>query len=230
MKKIFAAILVSLAVMSVDAEEASTRTYDRVDFAVSAREEISSDLLVVRLVARHEALQQADSSARVNDDVAWALALARKRSGVKIQTLDYRTNPVYEERQIRGWRTQQVVRLESQDRDVLASLIGELQQRLTVESLIHEVSAELRETVETRLIDDAIARFGSRAAQIAQAFSRASYRLVAVHIGTADERPPPVNFGMRAMAMSAQAAEPNIEPGEQTIVVTVDGTIELETR
>ena len=51
-------------------------TYNRVSFSVTASEEVASDLLVVRLFAKHDAPSQAVSADRVKQDIAWALAAA----------------------------------------------------------------------------------------------------------------------------------------------------------
>jgi predicted secreted protein len=200
---------------------------NQVSFGVSASEEVDSDLLVVRLFIQHEDKQQARASARVNEDMAWALGLSKKVSAVKVQTLDYQTNPIYDERRIKAWQTRQTLRLESADSDALTTLLGTLQERLGIESVGYQLSPAVRGTVEQRLIDEAIKRFAQRAAEIASAFARAGYSLVNVNISTqGGQRPPPVYRG-RAMAMESSVASPSIEAGQQSLTVNINGTIAL---
>jgi predicted secreted protein len=221
------AVLTLLAAAPVVADDDGPQR-NLVSLSVSASEEVDSDLLVVRLYAHHESSRQAEAASRVNETMSWALGEAQRIDAVKATTLDYRTNPVYEDRRIRAWRVQQSLRLESGDRAALTQLLATLQERLAIESLGHEVSPAVREATEERLIEAAIARFRERAGRVTQAFGRASYGLVNVNVGSSGYQPrPPVAYAGRMLAMEAKVAEPNIEPGQQTITVDVNGTIEL---
>ncbi len=225
MRSVHRFLFVFLAATAVHADTGFPR--DQVSFQVSVSEEVDNDLLVVRLFVQHEARRQADTADRVNKDMAWALAEARKVAAVKAQTLDYRTSPLYEKREIRGWQTRQSLQLESADAAALTELMGTLQERLGVESLGYEVSPQVREVVEQRLTDAAIGKFSARAARIAAAFGRAGYGLMSVHIDTQGARPP-IAYRGRALAMQAEVADPSVEAGQQTVTVTVNGSIELE--
>lgn len=216
-----------IASASAAAADANTPTRNLVSLSVNASEEVDSDLLVVHMAVTHEAVKQAQAANRVNEDMAWALTAARQIGAVKVQTLDYRTNPVYDDRRITAWRTQQSLRLESADRTALTDLLGTLQERLAIESVGYEVSAGVREATEERLIEAAIQRFGSRAERVTRAFGRTRYSLVNVNVNASGYQPPPMPYEGRALAMKADMAEPSIEAGQQTLTVTVDGTIEL---
>lgn len=202
-------------------------TYNRISFSVSAAAEVDSDLLVVRLFTQHEARQQADAANKVNADMAWALAQAKAVSVVKAQTLDYRTNPVYNDRKIRAWQTRQSLRLESADNAALTRLLGQLQTRLAIESVGYEISPAVRRDVEQRLTAEAIEQFSARAGRIAQSFGRGGYRLVNLNINSQGGQRPPVAFRGRAMSMQAEVADPSIAAGQQSIAVTLNGSIEL---
>ena len=56
----------------------------------------------------------------------WALDRAKQVAGVKVQTTQYHTNPLYNKKVISGWRARQSIRLESESADQLSDLIGEL--------------------------------------------------------------------------------------------------------
>lgn len=217
-------VLASAGAMATDAD---TPKRNLVSLSVSASEDVDSDLLVVHLAVTHEAVKQSQAANRVNEDMAWALTAARQVGAVKVQTLDYRTNPVYDDRRITAWRTQQSLRLESADRTALTDLLGTLQERLAIESVGYEVSAGVRQATEERLIDAAIQRFGSRAERVTRAFGRTRYSLVNANVSSSGYQPPPMPYQGRALAMKAEMADPSIEAGQQTLSVTVDGTIEL---
>ncbi|MGR8919056.1 MAG: SIMPL domain-containing protein [Gammaproteobacteria bacterium] len=200
---------------------------NQVSFDVFAAEDVDSDLLVVRLYTQHEGREQAQAADRVNKTMAWALAEAAKVDVVKAQTLDYRTNPVYEDRRIRAWTARQSLRLESGDTGALTRLLGVLQERVAVESIGYEISPALRAAVTQRLTARAITLFRERADRIAAAFGRQGYTLMNASVGSHGGTPPPVRYAARALAMEADVAQPSIEAGSQDVRISVSGTIEL---
>ncbi len=226
MRAIFITLLLLLATNSHAADNAPSRNL--VSLAASAKEDVASDLLIVQLFVEHDGRDQAKAANQVNEDMAEALATAKQAKGVKSQTLDYRSDPIYDEQQkISAWRVHQGLRLESADHDRLSALLGKLQTRLAIESLGYGVSDSLRATVEERLTDDAIKRFSARAHQVAESFGRKAYTLVNVTIDQRGNTPPPMAYAGRAMTMKAEVASPALEAGTQSIEVTVNGTIEL---
>jgi predicted secreted protein len=229
MKRILPAVPAALAAMLAASASAGDEpiTYDRVGFAAAAEEQVSNDTLVAVIYVQREGQQQAGVADAVNQEMRWALDAAKRAAGVKVQTLGYTTSPVYRNQTITGWRARQSLRLESREAGALTKLLGTLQERLAVESVSYTVSPEARAAVEERLIAQAIAAFEKRAALIAKESSRDGYRLVRMDIATGDFHPPPIPFHGALMRAEAAVAEPAVAPGEQTLTVTVSGTIEL---
>lgn len=203
-------------------------TRNLVSLAVSAKQDVASDLLVVQLFAEHESHDQAKASNQVNEDMAWALAAAKSAKAIKSQTLDYRSDPIYDEQKITGWRMHQGLRLTSSDHDALTALVGTLQQKLAIETVSYAVSDVVRDAVDEALIADAIKRFSLRAQKVVESFGRKGYTLVNVNIDNHGSTPPPMVFAGRAMTMKAEVASPSIEAGTQSVEVTVSGSIELQ--
>lgn len=226
MNRILMGLLLTVAAASHAADNAPNRNL--VSLSASAKEEVASDLLVVRLFVEQDAREQAKAADVVNKAMAAALTSARGSTGVKAQTLDYRSDPIYDDQQkISSWRVHQGLRLESADHDGLSALLGKLQGSLAIESVGYEVSDELRATVVERLTDEAIKRFSARAQKVAASFGRKSYTLVNANLDQRGEMPQPMMYGGRAMAMKADVANPAIEAGTQSVEVAVSGTIEL---
>ncbi|MBX9607291.1 MAG: SIMPL domain-containing protein [Gammaproteobacteria bacterium] len=219
-------LLLPLLVATAHADEHGP-TRNLVSLSVSAREDVQSDLLIVQLAAQHDGREQAKAGAQVNEDMTWAVGKARQVKGIKAQTQDYRSDPMYDDGRIAGWQVRQGLRLESADHAALTALLGELQQRLAIESVSYGISDAARDVVDERLIAAAIKRYGARAAAVAESFGRKSYTLVNVNIDHHGAMPPPVAYAGRALAMKAEAAAPTIEAGTQSVEVTVSGTIEL---
>ena len=203
-------------------------TFDRVNLSVSASEEVASDVLVAVLYYEREGSNASQLADAVNKAVTWALEQARKHPGIKAQTLDYYSSPVYRKQTLSGWRVRQSVRLESQDKALISELIGTLQERLNVASISYELSPGLRQQVEERLIKQAVAAFQARAELISGQFGRPGYRIVELSVNTSGDggRPPVV----RTMAMEAKASvsAPAIEPGVQKVRVGVTGSVEMK--
>ena len=221
-----AVLLLALSAGSYATNNAPNRNL--VSLAAAAKEDVASDLLIVQLFVEHDGRDQAKAASRVNEDMAAALATAKQTQGIKAQTLDYRSDPIYDEQQkISAWRVHQGLRLESADHDGLSALLGKLQAHLAIESVGYGVSDNLRASVEERLTDDAIKRFSARAHKVAESFGRKNYTVVNVNIDQRGNTPPPMAYAGRAMAMKAEVASPALEAGTQSIEVAVSGTIEL---
>lgn len=201
-----------------------------VSLSVRASEQVDNDLLVVQLFSEHEAREQAPAADAVNKDVTAALATIGAVKGVKVQTLEYHTHPVYDDQRVTAWRVRQALQLESTDAAALTRLVGSLQEKLGIQGMSYQVSTARREEVEARLTEVAIQRFSARAERVTQTFGRRGYTLVNVDIdNSAGGNPPPIAYAPRMAMMKAEAAvaEPGIAAGVQTLEVGIRGTIEL---
>lgn len=229
MKSFVLAFLLAPAMWSAAVSAHDTApVYDRIHLSASSGRQVETDTLVAIMYREQQAARQASAADEVNRDVRWAIDLAKAR-GITVRTAAYRTQPVYEKGQIQGWRVHQSIRLESADGAALAAVLGDLQQRLSIQSLTEVLSPKGRRRAEESLIAEALSAFTRRAALIAESLERPGHRIVELHVNTSGGRPPPV--GMRAMARSTAsetAAPPAIETGSIRVEVQVSGSIELE--
>lgn len=225
------AFLASLTATQVAAHD-TPPTYDRVNFSVSATKEVGNDTLVAIMYHERNGQQPTVLADEVNRAISWAVDLAKKNKSIKVQTLDYRQEPLYRNKTITGWKVRQSIRLESTEVVALSTMVGELQSRLSVASLQYTVSPDVRSEAEGALIAEALEKFKSRGKQIADELGRADFRIVNVDVVTSGAAPMPVR--MRAVTTMAEStskvAAPTIEPGVQSVTVQVSGTIELEVR
>jgi predicted secreted protein len=201
--------------------------YDRVSLSASASEQVENDTLVAVLYEQREGPDPSVLATQVNRAIGEAVARVKQAQGVDVQTLGYRTTPVYRDQQLSGWRVRQAIRLQSRAADRLSALIGDLQSDLQVESVAYEVSDERRRQAEERLMRSAIQAFIRRAALVATELGRPDYRLVALEIETAAPPVRPVEMRMLS-ARAASQAPPTLEAGAETIEVGVRGTVELK--
>lgn len=224
----FAVLLLTAIAMSSSVVAQQPVVYDQVDLTASAEREIENDELVAVVYAQAQGQRQREAANSVNEDMRWALDLAEAERGIRAQTLQYNSYPVYGNNQrITGWQARQSLRLESTDSDGLSELLGELQERVAIESVNYQVSREAREAADDELIAEALESFNRRAELVADQIGRPGYRIVRININTGGGRVAPVAFRSRAMTAEADVAQPALEAGTQTISVNVSGTIEL---
>ncbi|WP_275100184.1 SIMPL domain-containing protein [Sedimenticola hydrogenitrophicus] len=199
-------------------------TYDRINLTVSAAEEVDNDTLSATLFVQHEGSDPAELGARVNRTMRQAVETAKQQPGIKVQTLDYQTSPVYRSNTLSGWRVRQSLRLEGRDAAAISELMGKLQPSLGIGGISYGISPQRREQIEERLIRQALQRFRTRAELISQEMGHNRYRLVQMNISQDGGAPRP--YPMQAMALRAETA-PTLEAGSQRLEVQINGTIEL---
>lgn len=214
------------APMPLAAHDSETH-YDRINLSASAGSEIDTDTLVAVLFKQHQSSDQATASDEVNRSIRWAIELA-KAANVKVTTSSYNTQPIYQKQNITGWRVRQSIRVESSDAKLLAYLLGELQQKLSIQTLQNELSIAARKQAEEDLIAEALNAFQDRAAVIAKTLARSGHKIVDININASGGRPPrPMMRGAMAMESAANVAPPAIESDSLRVEVQVNGTIEL---
>lgn len=201
--------------------------YNRVHLQAQQSTSVANDTMHVSLKSFGEAHDPAALASRINEDMAWALEIARRHQNITVSTGGYRTYPVYKDSVLQGWRGEQRLELESSDSSAMSRLVGELQGRLQVNAMSFSVSDEKRTEVENRLIGRALDAFKARAAIVVGNLHASSYRIVDISINTVAQRPPmPYTVSAMAAPMKAESRVA-VESGESEIRVSVSGTIEL---
>ena len=223
------ALTLTLFLLSgVSLAHSETPQYNRVSLNESAQTEVDNDLLVAVLFAQAEGRDAATPADEVNRQMDWAVSLSKSHPGVKVQTLGYQSNAIYNKSNIRGWRVNQSLRLESTDSRDLGDLIAKLQEQLKVQSLGYQVSDEQRRKHLDGLTAEALARFQDRAMHIAKSLGRSAYRVVRININDSRHNPMPVARGMMMEASADKRVAPaRIEAGTQQMTISVNGEIEL---
>jgi predicted secreted protein len=139
------------------------------------------------LSVTHEDPSAAEVAARINRDMAFALDLAKKQSAVRPRSGGYSTQPVHDPKRgnVRHWRGAQELVLESGDVAALVALVGELQERLQLQSLAFSVRRAAKVGRSCRRGAEASERAEPRKA------GASGYRLSRSTVGTGGAAPPP---------------------------------------
>jgi predicted secreted protein len=214
--------LVTGQAMSAD----DTPRYNQIHFQVERSRPVENDRMQAVLSVTAEDDNAARLADQINRSMEAALKTAKARVKVEVRTGSYRTYPVYNKEKIQRWRATQELWLEGSDFAELGSLIGQLQERLQVASLIFSVSSARRAAVEDELIAQALDAFKQRAELVRKQLAAKGYRIVDVSINTGGGQPVPM---MRGLAMeAASVAPPALEAGTSTLTVSVGGVVELQ--
>jgi len=201
--------------------------YNRVRLQAQQLEAVSNDTMHVTLNTFGEARDPASLATGINEDMEWALGIARRQQGITSRTGGYQTYPVYKDNVLKGWRGEQSLELEGKDIRAMSRLAGELQGKLQVKSMSFSVSDAKRTGVENRLISRALDAFKARAAIVVDNLHATGYRIVEMTISTSSQRPPaPYPVARMATTMKAESRVA-VEAGESDVTVMVSGTIEL---
>jgi len=227
-KIVFVLMLMTLPSLSF-AEE--PLTYDRINFSVTAQQEVENDTITAVLYAQREGSEADRLAAEVNKEITWAVERAKEVPVIKVESKDYRTLPIYAKQTLTGWRVRQSISLETQDAAALSTLLGQLQKRLAIQSIDYSISPDRRQTVEKQLIAEALSRFTERAKMITAQLNRPVFRIVNLDINAGGGHPVrPMARAPMMMAAEAPVSPPTLESGTNTLTVTAQGTIELQVR
>jgi len=202
--------------------------YDRINLSVSATAKIENDTMVATVYAVEEGSDAAKLARLVNKRIRDGLNLVKKHDVIKHQTNAYSSNPVYSNNKIKAWRVRQSLRLESKDMALMSDILGELQNDLALQSMQFTVSADSKNAQDEILIDTALESFEKRALQVVKKLSRNHYKIVNMNISTSGAAGISPQYQMRAMSLESVDSTPAVSAGEQTLSVTVNGSIELE--
>lgn len=229
--RLFAPLVLAAAALSGAARAETPPPQGVVSLSASASVEVTKDLLNVVMTTTREGQDAAAVQSQLKQALDAALAEARKaaRPGqLEVQTGNFSLYPRYASKGgINGWQGSAELVIEGKDMPAIGQLTGRI-GTMSIGRVGYGVSRELREKVEGEVTAQAIARYRAKAADYAKLFGYAGYVIREVSVGGSEPQmvaPAPM---LRAKAMSASADEAlPVEAGKATIVVTVNGSVQL---
>lgn len=198
-----------------------------VDLSVEISLPAANDMIRATLYSEASGPNPADLARRVNGEVAEALKLARAREGVKVQSGQQATYPVYSANQkVESWRMRSEIVLESKDHGAVSTLIAQLQSmHLAVGAISLMPAPETRRVVADQAIVEAVQAFRKRAALVAGELGK-SWKIRQLNISQGSNQPMPFVRQAR-MSMVAEVASAPLEAGESQVSASISGQIEL---
>ena len=199
--------------------------FNRVNLQAQAQMEIPNDEIQIILAVEKEGADAAKLATDINQTMEWALARSGKDDSIRVRTLSYNTNPVYDKKTVIGWRASQQLELKGQAIAKITALSGELQKKLQIKSMRFSPSAETRKKYEDELIITAVRDFKQRVELLKSEMEASNVRIIHLNINTGGGVPGPVYHEARAMSLQADMA-PAVEAGTSTLTVTVNGSVQ----
>lgn len=207
-----------------------------VNLTATASVDVAKDVLTVVFTVTREGNDAQAVQAGLKQALDAALAEARKvaRPGqVDVQTGNFSLYPRYGnptprsagQPAITGWQGSAELLVQGKDVATVAQLAGRV-QTMTIARVGYSLSREAREKVEADVQAQAVAQWRARAAQLAQQFGYAGYRVREVSVSTNEPGPQPMVMMARAKVPSADESLPT-EPGKGQVTATVSGTAQM---
>ena len=204
-----------------------------VALTATATLELTMDWLTVVFNTLREGTDAAAVQSQVRQALDAALAEARKAAkpggDVVVRTGGFALNPRYGQKGgISGWQGQAELIIEGRDTGAIAQMMGRI-STLTIGRVGWSLSREAREKVEAEVTAQAIARFRSRADEVAKQFGMSGYTVREVSVsGNEPGGGSPVMM-MRTQAARGAADESlPVEAGKAQVTATVSGTVQMK--
>ena len=109
--------------------------FDLFSLQASASVQLPNDRIEATLVVEHESRDTAALADKVNNDMAWALAVLDSYENIRRQTGSYNTRPCYEKKRISGWQATQSLILQGHCAENMATALQRLQSRLQIRGM-----------------------------------------------------------------------------------------------
>ncbi|MFK7996331.1 MAG: SIMPL domain-containing protein [Granulosicoccus sp.] len=220
--------------MGTHAQTLHETLYDVYRLSSEASVEVDNDRMVATLVVQEEDKDASVLASKVNSATSWAVNILIPYDSIALRTRDYQTYPRYENsaaRRLIGWRSQQIIELETDDFAAAGKAIQQLQEKLTIQSIRLTVKPATRKKASDILIENALNMFKERASLIQRNMNSSGFRILEVDIHTQQNTPA---YGQaRAMSVDEEYSRsveiaPAIVGGTTTVLVQVEGRIQLD--
>lgn len=233
LKKPFTAIAAAIALCATSLGAlADEPRYNQVSLRAEVSQEVAHDLMHVTLYSEGQGSDPAKLAAETTTALNAAVEQARKVKGVTVSLGSRNSYPVYDDKgqKITAWRERAEVRLESADFAALSQLTADLLGKMKMGSMNFSIADATRVKNEDALMKDAVSAFKARAQVLTDALGGKGYKLVSLNLNTSGTPHPMPMMRMAAMKADSYggAPAPEIEAGTSQVVVSADGTIEVQ--
>lgn len=188
-----------------------------------------TDIVHLTLAAEQEGAEPGAISSALSTRTQAVIAQARRVQGVTAESGGFTIHPSTDRNgRISTWRGRSEVILKSRDFAAVSKLAGEVANQMQVQNIAFSLSREAREAAETKLAEQAIASFRSKAQANTKLFGYNSYTIREVNLNETGVVPPVPRMYGAAKAMMADAGAPvPVEGGKTQVTVSVNGSVQM---
>ncbi len=213
------------------AQEKSTMQ-NVLNLSATASAPITPDTAVISLFAERTGADAAVISSEINTLMADALKESKQVAGVQAATGNFSTHQQYDNKgKQSGWVVRSDLILKSKDFGTLGKLAGSLSKTLKISGNSFEVSRELKNREEEKLMLQGLELFQAKAKVASKAMGFEGYTVREVSLEQASlesNHPRPMMMMARASAMEVQQADVPMQAGVTTLNLTVRGAVVMK--
>jgi predicted secreted protein len=204
-----------------------------VSLSASASMDVPQDWLTMTLSVTKEGTEPSTVQSQVRAALDGALNEAKSSAGagVEVHTGSFSLQPRYgREGKIASWVGNAELVLEGRDFARIGALAGKLQS-MTVLNSSFSLSRDAKARVVAEVQGQAIEKFRYRAGEIARSFGFGGYTLREVSVSSDDQTSYAPRFravGLAAVPMAADAAPVPVEAGKLSVVISINGSVQLK--
>ena len=232
--KLIAACALSVTINSAFAQNMRMEIPQNIaSLQASGSVEIQQDLLMIFMNTTKDGVDAANVQTLLKTALDSALTEAKKAAQpgqLDVRTGSFSMYPRYgRDGKINGWQGSTELVLEGRDFARISATAGKI-QTMTLGQVNFGLSREARAKVEGEAQAQAIERFKVKAGEITKSFGFGSYALREVTVNANDQgyTPRPRMMAMEAKSSMASDAAVPVEAGRNTVVVTVNGTVQMK--
>lgn len=225
------ALALSTPSQAHESGEQSRHKWPQASLNAQATTEVQQDTVTITLAKELSDPSQAAVVKALSQALDSVMKDAKAQDQVQARSGNYRVWPHNDDKgAITNWRGRAEIILKSTDFAAASELAAKLNDRMPIAGMGFSVSPETRTKHEQELLAEAAKAFQDRSQALAAAFGFESYSIKSVNL---DGMGVPYQPAPRMMAMAASADESArvpLEPGTETVAVTMQGTIFLRSK
>lgn len=201
--------------------------WPQASLSAEASRTVPQDTVEITLAAELSDPSQSKVTTQLTQTLQAVMAEAKQDDKVTARSGNYRVWPYTDKNgHITNWQGRAEIILKSEDFAAASELAAKLSDRMPISNLNFSVSDKAHANYEKELLDEAAEAFRERSEALTRAFGFASYSIRNIDLSGSGAR---YVAAPRMMAMARDEASVPLEPGTQTITVSVRGTIFLQT-